>query len=412
MKIKSGRLLAAGLAAGLFLHVLNIFTGVFGQNDMLLGAGTAYAAERTQDGRHDNSDRQTKKNKQAKPTKEELAAAKANERANAFGLPKDAPKDIKYILGLYYGNGENILIRENKGELELLYRFSPADLSFAGANIYPLAKEHFDSYVMAEAGPMNSSEVYISFERDQDGYGITCKAGGHRYSRYYFGHTEGEREKSFRLPEKTAEDWSKLRQEAAAAAMPQALAQGKAAELVPADTIKGVHIRSVYAGEGNLFGAPLYGSKKLYVSHGAAQALAKAQSKLEAQGYGLVLWDAYRPWSVSKLANLALPEKAKGMLEDPETKGSSHNTGNAVDVGLYELASGAAVEMISGYDEPSPRQYASYAGGTSRQRYQRDLLRSAMLEAGFKGIEMEWWHFTYEDGQQYAHLNIPLESLE
>ena len=37
-------------------------------------------------------------------------------------VPKDAPKDIKYILGFYYGNGENILIRENNGRLELLYR--------------------------------------------------------------------------------------------------------------------------------------------------------------------------------------------------------------------------------------------------------------------------------------------------
>ena len=42
-------------------------------------------------------------------------------------IPADAPKDIKYILGFYYGNGENILIRENKGRLELLYRFSMQD---------------------------------------------------------------------------------------------------------------------------------------------------------------------------------------------------------------------------------------------------------------------------------------------
>ena len=119
-----------------------------------------------------------------------------------------------------------------------------------------------------------------------------------------------------------------------------------------------------------------------------------------------VLWDAYRPWSVSKLANLALPENQKGMLEDPETKGSAHNTGNAVDVSLYDLATGEQVEMISGFDEPPFRQFASYAGGTSRQRYLRDLLKEAMELYGFKGIEMEWWHFDYKPGTNWAHLNV------
>lgn len=64
---------------------------------------------------------------------------------------------------------------------------------------------------------------------------------------------------------------------------------------------------------------------------------------------------------MSKLANLALPADNKDMLEDPETKGSTHNTGNAVDVGLYSLESGEELDMGCGFDEPSLRQYASYA---------------------------------------------------
>ena len=102
-------------------------------------------------------------------------------------IPADAPKDIKFILGFYYGNGENILIRENKGRLELLYRYSMQDKCFDLANIYPLSKNHFDSYTMVEAGPMSKTEVSVKFERDPDGYGITCRVGGNRYSRYYFG---------------------------------------------------------------------------------------------------------------------------------------------------------------------------------------------------------------------------------
>lgn len=321
-------------------------------------------------------------------------------------VPDDAPKDIKYILGFYYGNGENILIRENNGRLELLYRTAQEDRSFAAANLYPLSKVHFDSYTLQESGPMSNTEAGVRFERDTDGYGISCRVGGNTYSRYFLGTTQGERAKPFRLEERSAEDWTKLREEAAKAAVPAALAAGEQAHLVDAATVAGVKVNSVYAGSDNLFGAPLYTTSKLFVSKEAAAALGKVQQRLAPYGYGLVLWDAYRPWSVSKLANLALPEGKKDMLEDPEVKGSVHNTGNAVDVGLYSLDSGEELDMGCGFDEPSLRQYASYAGGTSRERYLRSLLREEMELQGFKGIEMEWWHFEFGDCSKFAHLNV------
>ena len=301
-------------------------------------------------------------------------------------VPKDAPKDIKYILGFYYGNGENILIRENNGRLELLYRTALGDKSFAAANLYPLSKVHFDSYTLQESGPMSNTEAGVRFERDPDGYGISCRVGGNTYSRYFLGTTTGERAKSFRLAERSAEDWAKLRAEAAKAAVPAALAAGEQAQLVDAATVAGVKVNSVYAGSDNLFGAPLYTTSKLFVSKEAAAALGKVQKRLAPYGYGLVLWDAYRPWSVSKLANLALSDDKKDMLEDPETKGSTHNTGNAVDVGLYSLESGEELDMGCGFDEPS--------------------LREEMELQGFKGIEMEWWHFDFGDCFKFAHLNV------
>ena len=274
-------------------------------------------------------------------------------------VPKDAPKDIKYILGFYYGNGENILIRENNGRLELLYRTALEDKSFAAANLYPLSKVHFDSYTLQESGPMSNTEAGERFERDPDGYGISCRVGGNTYRRYFLGTTTGERARPFRLEERRAEDWTKLRAEAAKATVPAALAAGEQAQLLDAATVAGVKVNSVYAGSDNLFGAPLYTTPKLFVSKEAAAALGKVQLRLAPYGYGLVLWDAYRPWSVSKLANLALPADKKDMLEDPETKGSTHNTGNAVDVGLYSLESGVELDMGCGYDEPSLRKFAS-----------------------------------------------------
>lgn len=327
-----------------------------------------------------------------------------------LAAPQDAPKDVKYLLGFYYGNGENILIRENNGNLELLYRTLREDKCFDKANVFPLVKTRFDSYMMNESGPMASSEIGVSFERDTDGYGVTCKIGGHRYSRYFLGQGTGENAKTFRLP--PVEDWNKLRQEANTAVMPAALANGTQNQLVNLASISGLKLNSQYAGSDNCFGAPLYLSNKLYLGSQAAAALGRVQQDMAGYGYGIVVWDAYRPWAISKLAYLALPQDKKFMLENPDEKGSTHNTGNAVDVSLYDLSTGEEVEMISGFDEPSMRQYYSYTGGTSQQRYLRDLLRTVMEKHGFTGIEMEWWHFEYDKNNSYAHLNVPLESLQ
>ena len=91
--------------------------------------------------------------------------------------PRECPKDLKYLLGIYYGNGEQFVIRERNGELELLYRTTREDYKFANSNQFPLKKERFDSYTLLEAGPMNNTETSVRFERDPDGYGITCKRG-------------------------------------------------------------------------------------------------------------------------------------------------------------------------------------------------------------------------------------------
>ena len=323
----------------------------------------------------------------------------------ANNLPKDAPKDVKYILGFYYGNGENIIIRENNGELELLYKTRMIDNSFKLANVFPLLKEHFDLYTLIEAGPIRVQEGSVQFQRDKDGYGVSLKAGGRNYTRRFMGKTIGDKTSNFKIKSHTSEEWAELRKQAKEATMSASLAQGERAELVDASTVQGLNLDNVYARADNLFQAPLYEETALKVGSFCADALSKVNERLKAYGLGLILWDAYRPWHISKLANLALPSDGKAMLDDPDTRGSSHNTGNAVDVSLYDLETGEPLEMISTFDEPSPRQYSSYAGGTTRQRFLRDLLRTEMELAGFKGIEMEWWHFEFGDISKLSKLN-------
>lgn len=315
--------------------------------------------------------------------------------------PKDCPKDLKYILGMYYGNGEMFLLRENNGEVELVYRFGQNDYTFAGGNVYPLYKEHFDSYTINESGPLNHLDAAVRIERSREGYGVSCSVGGNRYSRRFFA---GENGRPFRFA--PVSDWQALKTAANAAVMPAQLGAGQQAQLVDlAQAVSELKFDLRYAQADNCFGQALTDDQRAFLDANAAQALAQAQQYLKSYGYGILVWEAYRPWSVSKLAYDALPADKKSMLPAPEI-GFSHNTGRSIDVSLYLFATGENAGMISGFDEPSVRQYASFAGGTTLERYRRDLLRSAMQMAGFTASETEWWHFDYGDIKGFAHLNV------
>ena len=103
----------------------------------------------------------------------------------------------------------------------------------------------------------------------------------------------------------------------------------------------------------------------------------------------------------------ATPQELSHFVADP-AQGSRQNRGCAVDLTLYELATGDVVEMPSGFDEFTPRAYPDYPGGTTRQRHCRELLRRAMEAERFTVYEHEWWHFDFELWQQYAIGNEPL----
>jgi D-alanyl-D-alanine dipeptidase len=147
-----------------------------------------------------------------------------------------------------------------------------------------------------------------------------------------------------------------------------------------------------------------------YLQRPAAEALKRVHDRLSEHGYGLLIYDAYRPWHVTKMFWDATPEKYHNFVADP-AKGSRHNRGCAVDLTLYDLKTGKPVEMVSGYDEFSDRAFPDYPGGTSRQRWHRDLLRRAMQAEGFSVYEAEWWHFDYKDWQKYPILNKTFEEL-
>ncbi|MFO1077748.1 MAG: M15 family metallopeptidase [Planctomycetota bacterium] len=155
-----------------------------------------------------------------------------------------------------------------------------------------------------------------------------------------------------------------------------------------------------YATTNNFLGTPVYPAAVARMQRPAAAALLRAHAGLAAAGYGLCIHDAYRPWSVTKVFWDATPADMKQFVANPDP-GSRHNRGCAVDLTLYDLATGEVVTTTSGYDEFTARAYPDYPGGTSRQRWFREVLRRAMEAQGFAVYEHEWWHFDFADWRSY-----------
>jgi D-alanyl-D-alanine dipeptidase len=171
-----------------------------------------------------------------------------------------------------------------------------------------------------------------------------------------------------------------------------------------------IHLDIRYASKNNFTGRKLYTQARAFLQRPAAEALLRAHRALKAQGYGLLVYDGYRPWSVTKLFWDVTPEDKHKFVANPQ-KGSRHNRGCAVDVGLYRLRTGKEIPMPSAFDEMSERSAADFPGGSEDQRRTRALLRAALEAEGFKVNPDEWWHFDHQDWPHYRVLDLAFERI-
>lgn len=168
-----------------------------------------------------------------------------------------------------------------------------------------------------------------------------------------------------------------------------------------------------YATSNNFMSEPFYRFPRAYLQRPAAESLLAVHRELGRRGLGLLIFDAYRPWFVTKMFWEGTPEEIRreGFVADP-SRGSRHNRGAAVDLTLYRLETGEPLPMPSGYDEFTERARTDYEGGTAEERSNRVLLIEAMGRHGFTVLELEWWHYDFKGWQEYPILNQSFEELE
>jgi D-alanyl-D-alanine dipeptidase len=172
-----------------------------------------------------------------------------------------------------------------------------------------------------------------------------------------------------------------------------------------------------YCSEHNFVGERIDGYRvpRAILSREAAAALAKVQEDLRPFGLGLLVYDAYRPqravdhfvrWAQdlqdirTKAEFYPDVDKRDLFREEYIAARSSHSRGSTVDLTLVALDSppgDAGLDMGTGFDFFGPESWPDYAGVTPAQRAHRLLLRSLMLQHGFRPYPKEWWHFTLAD---------------
>ena len=198
-----------------------------------------------------------------------------------------------------------------------------------------------------------------------------------------------------------------------------------------ATIVPGLVVDMRYAGAHNFVGAPVDGYLRpvCLLTRPAAEALALVQADLAAQGFGLEVYDCYRPvravqhfvrWARdlrdTKAKAEFYPDLDKRQLFELGyiATRSGHSRGSTVDLGLVRLADKTepAVELDMGtpFDTFSPRSWPGDTQVSAEARRNRALLAAAMRRRGFRPYDREWWHFTLR-GEPFpgTYFDFPVE---
>lgn len=184
----------------------------------------------------------------------------------------------------------------------------------------------------------------------------------------------------------------------------------KSSKTYPADTTF-VNIRDFsnefmykmkYAGEDNFMKAKVYDCEACYLRYRTAKALIKANEKFMKKGYRIIIYDCYRPLSIQYKMWEIVPNPI--YVADPR-KGSIHNRGGAVDIGLADLG-GKELDMGTPFDHFGIEASHDYEFLSDEVKENRKLLRKIMTQNDFRIFESEWWHYNIKNTQKIPLANF------
>ncbi|MBR1812333.1 MAG: M15 family metallopeptidase [Lachnospiraceae bacterium] len=198
--------------------------------------------------------------------------------------------------------------------------------------------------------------------------------------------------------------------------------------VVLADFIPGIIQEIRYHSTYNFIGDRIDGYEEpcALLTKEAARALKVVNGQINAMGYRLKVFDAYRPamavhhfvlWGIEDLDLRMKPyfypdlEKQELFAKGYIAKQSSHSRGSAVDLTLLDMKTGKEVDMGSPFDLFSPLSHPDCKEVTEEQYKNRMLLQNVMVKNGFAPIDCEWWHFALKN-EPYpdTYFDFPVSS--
>lgn len=192
-------------------------------------------------------------------------------------------------------------------------------------------------------------------------------------------------------------------------------------ELVP-----GIRWDAKYATWDNFTGKPVDGylANRIVGTRALCAALGRARAEAASRGFGLLLWDGYRPqravdcflrWAAqpedgrTKGRHYPNIERAEMVERGYVAARSGHTRGSTVDLTLYHLATGELARMGGDYDLMDAVSHHGARGIARVEARNRRGLRLLMEASGFRAYESEWWHYTLDD-EPYpdAYFDFPI----
>ncbi len=175
-------------------------------------------------------------------------------------------------------------------------------------------------------------------------------------------------------------------------------------------SIAGLAFDFRYATNNNFMGIKLYpATNTTYLRNTAALALGSVQSDLQKNGFGIKIFDAYRPYSITeKMWELVKDDR---YAANPKY-GSGHNRGIAVDVTIIDLKTKVPLDMGTDFDNFSDTAHHAFKNLSKEILENRLLLKLVMEKYGFKALETEWWHYALPNAAAYQLMDLPLNELK
>lgn len=181
-------------------------------------------------------------------------------------------------------------------------------------------------------------------------------------------------------------------------------------EMVSIGRIRGLVLDLRYATPDNFMHKRLYpaGTASSFLRKRVYQALDSVAMELFRQEISLVIFDAYRPYSVT--VEIWNQIKDDRYAANP-AKGSGHNRGISVDLTMADAKTHQLLPMPTAFDNFSDSAHQDFSGTDEIRRANRELLKLTMEKYGFIPLTTEWWHFSWPPSENYEVLDLSFQQL-